>query len=131
MKKQFYFICLACLTACSSYRIQHNTPILLPEQPVWLQLEQLDVSGNVLQTSLLSVQGDNQGATRWVQTDMLGAPQARLVWQNGKWRNDGFMPPNRAAQKLYEQLFDSVGKHNTQTIRMPNGQIWRISPIES
>ena len=42
--------------------------------------------------------------TRWSLLDALGAPRARQILQNGKWRNDGFLPPNAQARALFSAL---------------------------
>ena len=54
--------------------------------------------------SLLVVQPEAQGASRWIQTNALGAPLARMVLQDGTWRTDGFLPPNPQARRLFEAI---------------------------
>ena len=52
------------------------------------------------------VVGEYQGGGRWrwLQTSPLGAPLARQLYENGGWRNDGFLPPNRTATALFTAL---------------------------
>ncbi len=57
--------------------------------------------------TLLIVQPEAGGATRWIQTNALGAPLARLQLSDGAWRTDGFLPPNPAAQQLFEAIIAS------------------------
>ena len=47
-------------------------------------------------------QGDDRW--RWLQTSPLGTPLARQLYENGHWRNDGFLPPNRSATALFTAL---------------------------
>ncbi len=54
--------------------------------------------------SLLIVQPEAGGASRWIQTNPLGAPLARLLLRDGAWSNDGFAPPNPRARQLFEAI---------------------------
>lgn len=47
----------------------------------------------------------NQESWRFIQLDALGAPLARQVLVNGQWRNDGFLPPNREASRLFSAVY--------------------------
>ncbi len=69
----------------------------------WFKLESLDAGGNVLQTSLLAVQPE-QDTLRFVQTDPLGAPVSRQVLSRKGWANDGFVAPNAEARRLFGAL---------------------------
>ncbi|PJX27857.1 hypothetical protein CAP48_01305 [Advenella sp. S44] len=61
--------------------------------------------------SLLVVQPDAGGASRWIQTNPLGAPLARLLLRDGDWTNDGFAPPNPRARQLFEAIIAAqIGK---------------------
>lgn len=72
----------------------------LPQQEKKLLM--FKIEGN-LQTSILIVQFEpNQW--RWVQTDPLGAPLARLILNRDGWQNDGFVAPNRQAQWLFSAI---------------------------
>ena len=94
----------------------------------WFQLERLDEHGQVRQTSLLSVQGEADGNTRWVQTDAFGAPQARLIATEHGWRQDGFARPNREAQQLFAALFPYLQSMDFRRPQIING--WRIRLLE-
>jgi len=54
--------------------------------------------------SLLIVQPEAGGASRWIQTNALGAPLARLSLRDGQWTTDGFAPPNPRARQLFEAI---------------------------
>jgi len=43
-------------------------------------------------------------ALRWLRFDLLGAPDARQILESGRWRNDGFIPPNSEARELFAAL---------------------------
>jgi len=50
---------------------------------------------------VMQQQGDS---LRWLRFNLLGAPDSRQILQNGKWRNDGFIPPNKEARELFAAL---------------------------
>ncbi len=75
--------------------------------------------GEAGEQSLLVVQALPDGSSRWIQTDALGAPLARQVLQQGQWRNDGFLPPNRAASRLFAALM---------SLQIPSAQLQRHYP---
>lgn len=60
--------------------------------------------GKPVQDSVLVTQQEQAGAQRWSLFDPLGLPLARQILQDGRWRNDGFLPPNAAAQILFSAL---------------------------
>jgi|GEM_PF-939330 len=43
-------------------------------------------------------------ALRWLRFDLLGAPDARQILENGRWRNDGFIHPNPEAREMFAAL---------------------------
>jgi len=59
----------------------------LPIQPPWLVV----------------AQPENQ-AMRWSRFNLLGAPDARQILENGRWRNDGFIAPNAQAREMFAAL---------------------------
>lgn len=79
----------------------------LPQQAETFRSFKLEQRQPLQQVFLLNVQIEpNQW--RWVQTDPLGVPAARLLLnQNGSWENDGFLPPNRQAQWLFTAIASS------------------------
>ncbi|PJG84356.1 hypothetical protein [Conservatibacter flavescens] len=84
------------LTACV------NLPrvVQLPEQAQSVRVFKVENGG---QRSLLTVQfTPNQW--RWVQSDPLGAPIARVILTQQGWENDGFVMPNRQARLLFSAL---------------------------
>ena len=94
MKNILYFVLLTWLTACSVAYAPQDRPTLAEQQVLLFRLDKLDAAENVVQTSLLTVQGQANGITRWVQTDVFGAPQARLLATAQGWQRDGFIPPS-------------------------------------
>lgn len=116
------------LSACATPIKSTSIPTFAPQQTLWFQIDQLDRQGNVQQTSLLSIQGEENGQSRWVQTDIFGAPQARFILKNNKWQKDGFVPPNTMAQHLFEAMFESIQQQieQAQIIRTPDQQTWQI-----
>ncbi|MCF7521113.1 hypothetical protein L4G92_03470 [Neisseria sp. ZJ106] len=131
MNKPFlYALCLCVLSACAGFRAQ-DLPELPPQQALWFQVDKLDTQGNTVQTSLLSVQGSEDGSSRWVMTDAFGAPQARLSANSRGWQADGFAPPNRAAKKLFTAMFPLLKQdfRRPQTIHSDPNHSWRITPI--
>lgn len=120
---------LSVLVACASY-VPEQRPHLAEHSVLWLQLERLDADGTTLQTSVLSVQGLANRESRWLQTDAFGVPQARLIAGADGWRNDGFAPPNREAQRLFESLFPLLPHGVEQTVVRVGEQQWRVSLIQ-
>ena len=86
------------LTACS-------TALPLPQgdsrAPFIAQYQVTAADGT---DSLVVGEYRGSGRWRWLQTSPLGAPLARQLYQNGQWRNDGFLPPNRSATALFTAL---------------------------
>ena len=102
MKKLFLLSVLAlCLSACTSFPMITQ----LPQQQVASETFKVERRQNqtLYQTSLLTVQFmPNQW--RWVQTELLGSPLARLLLTPQGWQNDGFVMPNSQAQWLFLAL---------------------------
>lgn len=121
-------LCAIALTACTAptYRAA-DLPQLAAGEVRWFTLERLNPNGETVQTSLLAVQGEGQNQTRWIQTDAFGAPQARLLATEQGWQRDGFVMPNREAQKLFTQMLPRLqhGFRQPETLNH-----WRISPLE-
>lgn len=143
MRKQTYrtlwLIFVIFISACSTFR-----PISpLPPQPAASRLfkvVQLDEQRQIRQTSLLALQSAPE-QWRWVQTDSLGAPIARLVLTGQGWQNDGFIMPNHQAERLYSALATALNPdtplfHSDKTEHL-NGstdyyiagqKVWSIKP---
>ncbi|HLU02275.1 MAG TPA: hypothetical protein VKZ94_05905 [Advenella sp.] len=76
------------------------------DQPARVQSYKLSLitAPGQAEDSLLIVQPEAAGASRWIQTNALGAPLARLSLRNGQWTTDGFAPPNPRARQLFEAI---------------------------
>lgn len=88
-------------------------------QARWFQAVQTDAAGQALQATLLAVEpfaGEGcpdarpQYCLRFVQTDALGAPVSRQILSAaGRWANDGFLPPNPQARRLFAAVAQQHG----------------------
>ena len=134
LKNTYLFLILCILTACSSISVQQ-----LPKQDVEQRLFKVEQIQPKQETSLLAVQFSTE-QWRWVQTDPLGAPIARLLLTKQGWQNDGFVMPNHQAQQLYSALatalnptqplfqFSDIQQTTSGQIYSINYQeVWRIS----
>ncbi|AUX62092.1 hypothetical protein JF634_01355 [Simonsiella muelleri] len=128
MKKIKLLPFILCLNACVSAYSPQDLPMLSSEQILLFQLDKLDEQGNVLQTSLLSIQGEADGATRWTQTDAFGAPQARFVAKSNGWQRDGFVMPNAEAKRLFTEMLPYVKRGFRQPEKIRNVL---ITPLEN
>lgn len=119
-----------CLSACAARLGSARLPRLATDEVRWYQVESIDASGSK-HSSILAVQGMEDGSSRWVHSDAFGAPIARLIATPEGWRRDGFVPPNRQAQELFATLFDYVGSAQSTPYTLElGGQTWRILPLE-
>ena len=123
-------LCALLLSSCVAVSdFASSRPNLSPNETLWFQVEQLD-GDSVVQTSVLAVQGMNNGNSRWILSDPFGVPQARMIATERGWQKDGFAPPNRTAKQLFVQMFPIL----QNPFRRPElieikGKKWRISPI--
>lgn len=137
-------------------------------QAQWFQAVQTDAAGQTVQATLLAVEpfaGEGcpdarpQYCLRFVQTDALGAPVSRQILSaSGRWANDGFLPPNPQARRLFGAVAQQHGfaadadtaadnggrtvsrqKQKRWTVQQENGRDvyifsdqtrWQVSPIE-
>lgn len=135
LKTHLLGLLLLFLVACTSpLKIQQ-----LPQQTQESRLFKIEQLKPKRETSLLAVQFfDKQW--RWVQTDPLGAPIARVILNQQGWQNDGFVMPNRQAEQLYSALatalnptqplfqFSDIQQTTSGQIYSINYQeMWRIS----
>lgn len=104
LKSLYYFIFIFCLAACSSVQTIQQLPLQTVESRLF-KVEQLHPKNEI---SLLAIQFSPQ-RWRWVQTDPLGAPIARLILEKSGWKNDGFIMPNAQAKQLFSALATSFG----------------------
>jgi len=101
IKKYLLLWALTLLTACSTLPNIEALPEVKTDSRTF-KVEQL-AEQQVKQTSLLTVQFQPE-QWRWVQTDPLGSPIARLLLTKQGWKNDGFVMPNKQAQGLFLAL---------------------------
>lgn len=127
----FAAICGASLlAACTSSAPPSRLPEL-SQETLLLQADRLDDAGEVAQTSLLTIQRITPQQTRWILTDAFGAPQARVLLSPQGWQRDGFVPPNRSAQQLFQQLAPHICPQCRlpDTVNTTTAQ-WHISPTQ-
>lgn len=134
-QKVISILVLSLLVACSSsFNVKQ-----LPAQSIDSRLFKVEQLQPKSETGLLAVQFSSE-QWRWVQTDPLGAPIARLLLTKQGWQNDGFVMPNPQAQQLYAALatalnptqplfqFSDIQKTTSGRIYSINYQeVWRIS----
>lgn len=151
------------LSACGTSGGLPQAPVLPQPMPQarWFQAVQTDAVGQALQATLLAVEpfaGEGcpdarpQYCLRFVQTDALGAPVSRQILSAaGRWANDGFLPPNPQARRLFaavaqqygftvgaggsgarhKQLMWTVWQKNGRDVYIFSDQTqWQVSPIE-
>lgn len=104
MLKNFviWLMMLFCLSACQSLPVIDSLPVL--RQTLTLQVT--DKNGS---NSLLLIEPLSEQQWRFVQVDGLGAPISRQILQQGKWHNDGFLPPNPKARQLFTAVYAYLG----------------------
>jgi hypothetical protein len=93
-------VLLLLLAACSA------APLLPTALPAIQLPAQLLIRKQTAQDSrdlILVVQQDPAGL-RWSLLDPIGMPLARQLLQDGKWSNDGLVPPNADAHALFAAL---------------------------
>ena len=123
-------LCVLLLSSCVAVSdFASSRPNLSPNETLWFQVEELDID-SVVQTSVLAVQGMNNGNSRWILSDPFGVPQARMIVTEHGWQKDGFVPSNHTAKQLFVQMFPIL----QNSFRQPElieikGKKWRISPI--
>lgn len=124
------FLCALLLSSCVAVSdLASNRPNLPQGETRWFQVEELDTD-SVVQTSVLAVQGMNNGNSRWILSDPFGVPQARMIATERGWQKDGFAPPNRTAKQLFVQMFPILQNPFRQPeIIEIKGKKWRVSPI--
>ncbi len=106
LKKYCFILFILFITACSSsFKVMQ-----LPKQEQddrLFKVEQQDSKNNIIQSSLLSIQFENE-QWRWVQVDPLGSPIARVILSKQGWKNDGFVMPNNQAQQLFYAIATGI-----------------------
>jgi len=98
--RRFLFVLLALLAACST---APTLPTALPALDLPAQLLIRKQTAQDARDMILIVQQDPAGL-RWSLLDPIGMPLARQLLQDGKWANDGLVPPNADAHALFAAL---------------------------
>ncbi len=130
MLKKYYFIfVILFITACSSSFKVINLPKQAQDSRLF-KIEQQDNQNNIIQSSLLSIQFENE-QWRWVQVDPLGSPIARVILSKQGWQNDGFVMPNSQAQQLFYAIATGLNSNQpllefSQIKATSSGQIYGI-----
>lgn len=132
MLKNFviWLMMLFCLSACQSLPVIDSLPVL--KQTLTLQVTDKDGSNSLLLIEPLSEQ-----QWRFVQVDGLGAPISRQILQQGKWHNDGFLPPNPKARLLFTAAYVYLGHQyhwsvpaELNDVRVSSGTDGMVAEIE-
>ena len=123
-------LCALLLSSCVAVSdFASSRPNLPHNETRWFQVEEL-AENSVVQTSVLAVQGLDNGNSRWILSDPFGVPQARMIATEHGWQKDGFAPPNRMAQNIFIQMFPLLQNHFRQPELIEiKGKKWKISPI--
>ncbi|WP_109078649.1 hypothetical protein [Aggregatibacter kilianii] len=120
--KYVALLCCFWLTACHS--LPQVTQLPPQQQAVRVfKVEQLNAQHQLQQASLLTLQTEPQ-QWRWVQTDPLGAPLARVILTQQGWQNDGFIMPNQQARQLFSALATALNP------QQPLFTFSHIQPVE-
>jgi len=85
----------------------------------------ISTQGEATEDAVLAVQQDQVDTTRWSLMNTLGAPLARQILENGRWRNDGFLPPNATASRLFTALIFAWTPEAELTTRY-RAKRWRV-----
>ncbi|NBI42668.1 hypothetical protein GVX76_04055 [[Haemophilus] felis] len=116
------FVGVCNLVSCSNLRVKR-----LPPQPVESRLFAVEQLTPKNEKSLLAVQF-LPDYWRWVQTDPLGSPIARLQLSQNGWQNDGFVMPNSQAQRLFSAIATYLNPNNPPFELSESNKIWQITP---
>lgn len=124
------FPVLLLAAACTAPINPAALPQLAADEVRWFRIDRLDTQNHPAETSLLAVQAQPDGTSRWIQTDAFGAPQARMVLSARGWRRDGFIMPNQKSQKLFTAMLPLLKQPAGQPETLQTGrERWQITPI--
>lgn len=136
MTKSFFAIIVLLLTACTNTLQVKQLPVQTEQSRLFAVQQRTPQT----EQSLLTVQFLPE-MWRWVQTDPLGAPLARLTLTQTGWQNDGFIMPNPQAKQLFSAIASHLFPNNPpfefsqiQQTRsgkdyfVNNQKMWQISP---
>lgn len=124
MMRRYIFLAIfsGFLTACLTL----PEPVQLPSQVESIKSFKIEQQTPKYQTSLLIVQFESQH-WRWILTDPLGSPLARLILTPKGWQNDGFVMPNSQAKALFTALAVALNP-NTPPFKLD--EKWAIAKPE-
>lgn len=136
-KYLFLVISIILLTACN------NSQLKIQELPIQLEdsrLFALTQHSPKTEQSLLIIQF-SPIMWRWIQTDPLGSPLARLQLTHSGWKNDGFVMPNSQAEQLFSAITTYLSPNNPPFVFnkiqlttigkdyfVNNKKVWQITP---
>ncbi|CZE47464.1 hypothetical protein [Campylobacter geochelonis] len=67
---------------------------------------------------------------RFVWLEMTKSPISRKILEDGKFRNDGFLPPNNTSQELFIKLLNMIKNYEkSAVISLKNGEIYNIKMV--
>lgn len=138
-KAFFCIVVTGWLVACSSLVPVRGLPQQQNVDSRLFKIERFDEHKRLYQSSLLAIQFELQ-QWRWIQTDPLGAPIARLILTKSGWKNDGFVMPNNQAKQLFSALATALNQNhplfefsaidtvdNAKVYRINNKVVWKIT----
>jgi len=111
-RASLYLLLLVLFTGCAT----HTPPVpaihtfnpeslQLPRRVFVAEIKATAASTPFIIEPLWQVVVQQEGeALRCLRFDLLGAPDARQVLENGRWRNDGFIHPNSEAREMFAAL---------------------------
>jgi len=98
-----YSLLLVLLSACSAY--SPTIPKIALKGYTPRQVLVTEIKSGRTETLVWQVVMQPQGdSLRWLRFNLLGAPDARQILENGQWRNEGFIWPNPEARELFTAL---------------------------
>lgn len=116
---------LLLLSGCtSSLPLPSEQPRL--QWPLQLHIQQLSATGS--ESQLLVIQQEQQ-ALRWSLLSPLGVPLARQLLVEGRWQNDGLLPPSPQARELFAALLFALTPDD-QLDHLYAGRDWTRQPGE-
>ena len=105
MVKRWFSIGLMLLSmsACHNLPVMTVAPVMV-KKTTFFQVS--DKNGN----TLLIIEPYAKDQWRFIQVNSLGAPISRQIVHKGKWHNDGFLPPNIQARKLFIAVYTMLNQ---------------------
>lgn len=113
-----WFLILLLLGGCTSQSPLPGNP---PEMQLPKQLHIVRNQAGQRQDWLLVIQREANGL-RWSMMDPLGIPLARQLLIEGRWQNDGLLPPNPEARELFAGLMFAMSSDVEMAARYPSAR---------